>query len=142
MPSPVTPEGVICGTPAFISPECVSGENIDARSDLYSLGAVLYFMVTGTVVFPHLTISESVMAHLGRAPEPPSRRVGSVPPDVDRVILRCLEKRPADRYATAAALDQDLAGCADAGAWGAADARAFWESTNVSARSLTRIART
>jgi serine/threonine-protein kinase len=127
-PSPATPEGIICGTPAFISPEAVSGDPVDARSDVYSLGAVLYFMATGTVVFPHLTIAECVLAHVGRAPEPPSKRCALVPPDVERIILRCLEKAPEKRYPGVAALAADLARCADAGKWTDDDAKAFWES--------------
>jgi hypothetical protein len=139
-PSPITPEGIICGTPAFISPESISGEAVDARSDVYSLGAVLYFMATGTVVFPHLTITESVLAHAGRTPEPPSQRYELVPPDLERVILRCLAKRPANRFPSAAALANELGRCADAGKWTAEDARAFWESGRVdhSATHLTR----
>jgi serine/threonine-protein kinase len=139
-PSPLTPEGIICGTPAFISPEAVSGERTDARSDLYSLGAVLYFMVTGTVVFPHLTVSESLLAHAGRKPEPPSRRAPDVPADLERIILRCLEKRPIDRYASAAEVDADLARCADADQWTAGDARAFWGSIAES-RDAPKVAR-
>jgi serine/threonine protein kinase len=140
-PSPVTPEGVICGTPAFISPEAVSGDRVDGRSDVYSLGAVLYFMLTGTVVFPHLTITESVMAHAGRAPEPPSKRLAGVPADLERLILRCLEKDPANRYASAAALAADLARCADAEMWSVEDARAFWESGRTPDHSATQLAR-
>jgi serine/threonine-protein kinase len=141
-PSPVTPEGIICGTPAFISPEAVSGDAIDERSDVYSLGAVLYFMVTGTVVFPHLTITESVLAHAGRKPEPPSKRFPFVPSDLERIILRCLEKNPANRYPTVAALAADLARCADADKWTADDARVFWASTRAPAQSATQLART
>jgi serine/threonine-protein kinase len=137
-PSPVTPEGIICGTPAFISPEAVSGEGIDARSDVYSLGAVLYFLVTGTVVFPHLSIAESVLAHLGRAPEPPSKRVDGVPRDLERVILRCLEKSPGERYPTVDALDRDLGACKDAGTWTRRDAFCFWEGVRSDAHSATR----
>ena len=138
-PSPLTPEGVICGTPAFMSPEAVSGEAIDARSDIYSLGAVLYFMVTNTVVFPHLTISESLLAHAGRPPEPPSKRLAGVPADLERVILRCLEKRPDDRYPSAETLDAALAKCADAGKWARRDAFAFWNRAIVHDRSMTRL---
>jgi hypothetical protein len=141
-PSPVTPEGVICGTPAFISPEAVSGEGLDPRSDLYSLGAVIYFMVTGTVVFPHLTIGESVMAHAGRAPQPPSQRLAGVPADLERVILRCLEKTLANRYPTAAALAADLGLCADADKWSAEDAIAFWHSRRSPDSSATQLAGT
>ena len=141
-PSPVTPEGVICGTPAFISPEAVSGEAPDPRSDLYSLGAVVYFMVTGTVVFPHLTIGESLMAHAGRVPEPPSKRVPGIPADLERIILRCLEKTPANRYSSAAALAAELARCADADKWSVEDASAFWDSRPSPEDSATQLART
>jgi serine/threonine-protein kinase len=137
-PSPVTPEGIICGTPAFISPEAVSGEGLDARSDVYSLGAVLYFLVTGTVVFPHLSIAESVLAHVGRAPAPPSTRVDGVPRDLERVILRCLEKRSGERYPSVDALERELGACEDAGTWTRRDAHRFWEGVRSDAHSATR----
>jgi serine/threonine-protein kinase len=126
-PSPVTPEGVICGTPAFISPEAVSGELCDARSDVYSLGAAMYFMLTGTVVFPHLTISESILAHTGRKPEPPSSRVADVPKDLEQIILRCLEKNATHRFASANALRDALRSCKDASSWTRWDAVRFWD---------------
>src|SRR5207245_2328014 len=111
--------------PAFMAPETTESKGVDLRCDIYSLGAVLYFMLTGTVVFPHLTITETVMAHVGRAPEPPSKRGHQVPLDLEKVILRCLEKRPDNRYESALALEAALGRCAAANAWAPADAFAF-----------------
>jgi len=78
--------------------------------------------------------------HAVRTPEPPSRRVPSVPEDLERVILRCLEKKPSDRHASAASLEADLARCADAGKWTCREARAFWDATGAQPHSITRLA--
>jgi serine/threonine-protein kinase len=97
--------------------------------DLYSLGASLYFMVTGSVPFPNLSISETLIAHVARLPDPPSRLNPNVPEDLERVILRCLAKRPADRYESAQALEVALDRCRGADGWTAADARESWSRT-------------
>ncbi|HEX8794097.1 MAG TPA: serine/threonine-protein kinase [Polyangiaceae bacterium] len=110
----VTRAGWVHGTPAYMSPEVCNGARADARSDVYSLGAVLYFMLTGTPPFTAPTAAAVMVAHVNEAPEPPSERVPGVPADVEHVVMRCLEKSPAQRYLSARELDEALAKCGDA----------------------------
>jgi serine/threonine-protein kinase len=117
-----TETGAILGTPDYLAPETCDGEGADARSDVYSLGAALYFMLTGTPLFPGHTLTEVIMMHITREPDPPSKRVSSVPQDLERVVMKCLAKDPAERHQSIGELDRALAACSDAGKWTAADA--------------------
>jgi serine/threonine protein kinase len=108
-----TDVNVLIGTPAYISPEAiVSPSEIDARSDLYSLGALGYFLLTGEQVFEGDTVVTQCIAHLHEEPLPPSMRVGqTLPRDLERLILCCLAKRPEDRPQSATALREALLAC-------------------------------
>lgn len=118
---------VIVGTPLFLSPEAIlSPDKIDARADIYGLGCVMYFLLTGTPPFTGRSVVEICGHQLHSTPEPPSTRVHSVPKDLEAVVLSCLAKDPAQRPQSARALANALAGCADAGAWTDEDADAFW----------------
>jgi hypothetical protein len=129
----LTATGKLTGTPAYMSPEICGGDaKIDQRSDIYSLGAVLYYMATGTELFPTRTFGEVVMMHISRAPERPSTRVATLPADLERVIMKCLEKAPADRYASVDELERDLAACADARAWSNEEAQGWWRGAQLS----------
>jgi serine/threonine-protein kinase len=110
----VTRAGWVHGTPAYMSPEVCNGDHADARSDVYSLGAVLYFMLTGTPPFTAPTAAAVMVAHVNEPPEPLRKRVHGVPKDVEAVVMRCLQKRPAQRYLSARELDEALAMCGDA----------------------------
>jgi serine/threonine-protein kinase len=123
----LTRESTIVGTPLYIAPECFSGDgHVDARSDLYALGAVAYMLLTGTPVFSAGTVVEICAHHLHTPPVPPSERLGAcVPPDLERLVLRCLAKAPADRPQSARALLQELEGAA-IGGWTGADAANWW----------------
>jgi serine/threonine protein kinase len=99
-----TEEGQILGTPSYMSPEQAAGKSVDARSDVFSLGVTLYEMVTGVRPFTALTTAETVAAILRDDPDPPSRINANVDAAFERVILRALRKKPADRYASAAEL--------------------------------------
>ncbi len=90
------------GTPAFASPERVREERGDVRSDIYSLGAVLYLLVCGRPVFRAKAPADVLRKHLEAVPAPPAS-LTAVPPWLDAAILRCLEKRPEDRYGDMAA---------------------------------------
>jgi serine/threonine-protein kinase len=124
----LTREGAIAGTPAFMSPEQAAGRaDLDGRSDLYSLGAVAYFLLTGRPPFERDTVVQTLAAHLGEAPLPPARHRPDVPDDLQAVVLRCLAKDPARRFPAAGELDRALAGCACAGAWTGEVAACWWQ---------------
>ena len=133
---------VIAGTPQYMAPEAItSPERIDARTDLYGLGAVGYLLLTGLDVFAGRTILEICGHHLHSEPVPPSARLGRpVPPDLERLILACLAKDPGGRPASARDLRAALLACADAGTWSEETARAWWRQHRAAlgARSSTR----
>jgi hypothetical protein len=120
--------GTFVGTPLYVAPEAISRPNeIDARSDLYALGAVAYFLLTGTPPFQAASMVEVCAKHLHTPPEPPSRRNGSpVPAKLEALVLRCLEKRPDDRPPSALALAQALADCTDVATWTDTLAADWW----------------
>ena len=103
--------GAIFGTPDFMAPEMCGGEGADPRSDVYSLGASIYFALTGTALFPDKTVTEVIMMHITRVPDAPSSRVQGIPDDLERVVMKCLAKDPADRYQSATELERALAAC-------------------------------
>jgi eukaryotic-like serine/threonine-protein kinase len=107
--SQMTEAGAIIGTAQYLSPEQARGAPVDQRSDIYSLGVVLYELLTGVVPFTGDTPVEIAMKHLSAVPEPPSRRRPDVPRELDLVVLRALAKDPEDRYSSADEMDSDLA---------------------------------
>jgi eukaryotic-like serine/threonine-protein kinase len=106
--SQMTETGSIIGTAQYLSPEQARGAQVDQTSDLYSLGIVLYELLTGTVPFTGDTPVEIAMKHLSAIPEPPSAKRPEVPPALDQVVLRALAKDPAQRYQSAEEMDADL----------------------------------
>jgi eukaryotic-like serine/threonine-protein kinase len=107
--SQMTEAGSIVGTAQYLSPEQARGAPVDPRSDLYSLGIVLYEMLTGTVPFTGDTPVEIAMKHLSQVPELPSTLRPDVPHDLDAVVMRALSKAPEQRYESAEEMDADLA---------------------------------
>ena len=107
--SQMTEAGSIVGTAQYLSPEQARGAPVDPRSDLYSLGIVLYEMLTGSVPFTGDTPVEIAMKHLSQVPEPPSTLRHDVPHDLDAVVMRALAKAPEQRYDSAEEMDADLA---------------------------------
>src|SRR5438874_6587223 len=107
--SQMTEVGSIIGTAQYLSPEQAKGAPVDQTSDLYSVGVVLYELLTGVVPFSGDTPVEIAMKHLSTAPEPPSPRRAEIPRELDLVVLRALAKDPADRYPSAEEMDADLA---------------------------------
>ncbi len=90
--------GTVAGTPAYMSPEQAAGGAVDARSDIFSFGAVLYEMVTGRRPFAGGSSAEMLAALLKEQPKPPSELVPDVPKELERIILRCLRKEPGRRF--------------------------------------------
>jgi serine/threonine-protein kinase len=107
--SQMTEAGSIIGTAQYLSPEQAKGAPVDQTSDLYSVGVVLYELLTGVVPFTGDTPVEIAMKHLSTVPEPPSAKRSDVPRDLDMVVLRALAKDPAERYQSAEEMDADLA---------------------------------
>jgi serine/threonine-protein kinase len=126
--SRLTAEGITSGTPAYMAPEIALGEGrVDGRADIYALGCVAYWLVTGVLVFDSDTPMKVLLDHVQTPPVPPSSRTElDVPADLERVILACLEKKPEDRPARASELGRLLDACADAGAWTDEAASRWW----------------
>jgi serine/threonine-protein kinase len=107
--SQMTEAGSIIGTAQYLSPEQAKGAPVDQTSDLYSIGVVLYELLTGVVPFTGDTPVEIAMKHLSASPEPPSVKRADVPRDLDLVVMRALAKDTAERYQSAEEMDADLA---------------------------------
>ncbi len=124
--SPNTQAGLLLGTPGYMAPEMALGDSLDGRADLYALGCVAYYLLTGKQVFDGGTAIEIMSKHLQASPVPPSERGPlTISRDLDHLILACLAKRPEDRPQSAAELARRLAAI-DLEPWTEADARAWW----------------
>jgi eukaryotic-like serine/threonine-protein kinase len=120
-------KSAISGTPAFMAPEQVRGELVDPRTDIYGLGCLAYFLLTGTVVFNKPSSMAMAVAHLSEHAEPPSTRSElPIPQSLERVVMACLEKRREARPQSVAELRDMLAGCTDVTPWTDADATHWW----------------
>jgi serine/threonine-protein kinase len=113
--SQMTEAGSIIGTAQYLSPEQAKGSPVDQTSDLYSIGIVLYELLTGVVPFTGDTPVEIAMKHLSAIPDPPSEHRAEIPRELDLVVLRALAKDPRERYQTAEEMDADLARVARGG---------------------------
>jgi serine/threonine-protein kinase len=120
-------EAQVLGTPLFMSPEqALGGRELDGRSDIYSLGTVAYYLLTGRPPFDGGGGLEVMIAHARDPVVPPSRLHPEVPEDLERVVLRSLAKDPADRYPDAESLERALGECASSGAWDSERAARWW----------------
>jgi serine/threonine-protein kinase len=119
----------LVGTPLYMSPEAIaSPSKVNPQSDLYALGAVGYFLLTGHPLFSGESVVELCSHHLHSVPVPPSRRVATpIPADLEAIVLDCLKKHPGERPASALELDRRLAECADANGWKEKDADEWWQ---------------
>jgi serine/threonine protein kinase len=117
------------GTPRYLPPEAIqASDRMGARSDLFSLGAVGYFMLTGCELFESDSVLDIIHMHLSSKPKPPSERVGyAISSDLENLIMKCLEKSLDDRPQSADELANGLKACRDAGKWSEDDARKWWE---------------
>jgi len=116
------------GTPLYMSPEAVEHpDRVDASTDLYSLGCVGYYLLTGETVFAGLSVGEVLLQQVRSTPEKPSVRLRQpVSPDLEDVLMSCLAKKPDGRPASADALEAALAKCAAAARWTRAEADEWW----------------
>ncbi len=122
-------DGMVKGSPLYMSPEqAMGGQDLDGRSDLYALAAVGYYLLTGSPPFEGRSAVEVMVAH-ARDPVVPLTKVRhDVPRDLEDVLLRCLSKKPADRYVTAWVLEQALASCRCASEWDSRKAQDWWQT--------------
>jgi hypothetical protein len=125
----LTTPNMIAGTPAYLSPETASGEPLDHRSDIYSLGCVAYWMLTGRQVFEAENVMQMVARHIQAVPEPPSLHGAfPIPSPLEEIVLACLAKRPSERPSSAWELADRLAQCGGELTWTREDARRWWET--------------
>ena len=125
-----TSQHFLTGTPMYMAPEAIKGEQfVDGRSDLYALGAVGHFLLTGSPIFSADNVVEIVAHHLHTIPTPPSQYGGrAVPPDLEAVLMQCLAKDPGARFRTARELAHQLGACAEATPWSLDRAAELWAS--------------
>jgi hypothetical protein len=119
--------GTATGTPGYIAPENATGEGtLDRRADVYALGCVAYFLLTGGPVFGEPNPARLALLHVRKEPDPPSRKANRpIAPALEALVLQCLAKSPKDRPATMAAVADALADCG-VDAWTGADASRWW----------------
>ena len=122
----------LTGTPLYLPPEAVQApETLGVRGDLYQLGAIAYFLLVGRHVFTADSVYEVLAHHVSTPPEPPSSALGhAVSPDLEKIILRCLEKDPKDRLADASELLEAFESCEVSGAWSRRNAQDWWRLWN------------
>ncbi len=123
----LTATGATTGTPAFMAPEIATSNTFDSRTDIYGLGCVAYWLLTARLLFEEPTPTATVLAHLQKEPVPPSQRTEiEVPPELERIIMSCLAKDPAQRPQSAASLNRMLAACPGVPPWSQEDAESWW----------------
>ncbi len=126
----VTLDQTTTGTPAYMAPEIIVGDaDVDRRADVYALGCVAYFLLTGQLVFDADTPMKMLMQHVHARPVPPSQRTElRIPRELDDLVMACLEKDPAARPQNAEELFRMACGCKTCETWGQANARTWWQT--------------
>lgn len=123
----MTVDGATTGTPAYMAPEMALANAVDGHVDIYGLGCVGYWLLTGSLVFEEPSATSMIVAHVQKQPQPPSRKApGVVPADLDEIILHCLEKNPLNRPENASTLAKRLEHLASSYPWTQADAEQWW----------------
>jgi serine/threonine-protein kinase len=126
----MTMDNITTGTPAYMAPELALGaEELDGRTDLYGLGCVAYWLLTGRLVFEEPTPTAMALAHVQKEPNRPSSCAEvRISPELEQLILQCLSKKPEDRPASARLLRRMLEQCPEWGEWTQEDAEAWWRT--------------
>jgi len=123
----LTNEGGISGTPGFMAPELVLGNKVDARADIYAVGCVAYWLLTGKLVFEEDTYIATMLAHANKAPIPPSRRTEiEIPPQLEDLVMWCLEKDPQARPSSAGEIRRKISQNGLADSWTPERAEKWW----------------
>lgn len=123
----LTRAGALAGTPQFMAPEqCTGATPADARCDIYAVGGVAYFLLTGRMTFQRASVVETLMAVVRDPVEPPRQHNPNVPEDLEKIILRCLEKKPEARWPSAGELAEALAASSCAEEWTEKQAKEWW----------------
>jgi serine/threonine-protein kinase len=125
----MTADQATTGTPAYMAPEIILGEtDVDRRADVYALGCVMYYLLTGQLVFEAETSMKMLLQHVHAAPVPPSQRTElPIPRELDQMVLACLEKDPNRRPQNAEELFQRVCRCRTCDTWDQERARRWWE---------------
>jgi serine/threonine-protein kinase len=125
----LTAPNAFTGTPAYVSPESALGDPVDHRTDIYALGCVAYWMLTGRCVFTGDNALQVVARHVSSEPVPPSQYSGfDLSPELERLVLSCLAKRPSERPATARELCDWLGRCEVEESWSRVLAKQWWDT--------------
>ena len=128
-PEPAAKYGSFSGTPLYMSPEQASAyEEVDGRADIYSLGAVAYYLLTAQPPFNSRNVLELLTAHRNAEVSPPSRLNSAVPRDLELVIMKCMAKQPAERFQDARELEKALGLCQAAAKWDLDSAAEWWQT--------------
>jgi len=128
------------GTPAYMAPEMALGEPVDGRADIYALGCVAYYLLTGKLVFEAEKVFQMIANHLQSAPIPPSERTDRpIPPELEQLILKCLAKDPSHRPKSAADLGQSLDWIPTDG-WSQEQAKLWWDARTDAGQAPARAA--
>jgi serine/threonine protein kinase len=120
-------ERFVAGTPGYMAPEQATGRPIDCRTDIYALGAVAYFLLTGQQPFVRDSVIRVMLAQMTEEVPRPRALRPELPMDLEGVVLRCLSRQPDQRFQDIDALDGALSGCVDAGNWSPAEAEEWWK---------------
>jgi serine/threonine-protein kinase len=124
----LTIQGVVLGSPPYMSPEQAMGKEMDHRTDIYSIGGLAYFLLTGHPPFEKESPMQVLMAHVYEKVTPVGELRPDLPADLEAVVMKCLSKNPTDRYPDAENLEQALAQCGQSDTWSRRDATDWWRA--------------